>query len=99
MEEGLDVKYNWPKDCLIEYILRSDNDERKKKLNISDYVIELDKEYEFVEEIGDGEVELWRKFETGEEVAVKNYKVERCKGSNKEVEDERNGIYKTFGLD
>jgi hypothetical protein len=50
---------------------------RERELNISDYVIDLDKEYEFVEEIG--EFELWRKVESGEEVAVKNYKVERGK--------------------
>jgi hypothetical protein len=84
-EEGLNVKYNWPKDCRIEYIPRSNNEEREKKLNISDYVIELDKEYEFVE--GIGEIELWRKIETGEEVAVKNYKLERCKGNNKDIQE------------
>jgi hypothetical protein len=38
------------------------SDLRAVELNVSDYVIELKKEYEFVEEIGEsGEVELWRK--------------------------------------
>jgi serine/threonine protein kinase len=85
MEEGFGVKYNWPKDCIIEYISHSSDDERGKKLNISDYVIDLDDEYEFGEGIGG--IELWRKVESGEEVAVKNYKLEKGEESEKYVQE------------
>jgi hypothetical protein len=54
-------------------------------LNISDYVIDLDKEYKFVG--GNGEVELWRKVESDEVAAVKSYKVKRCKGNNEDIEE------------
>jgi hypothetical protein len=54
-------------------------------LNLSAYVVDFDKEYEFVEEIR--EVELWRKVERGEEVEVENYKAERREGTNENVDD------------
>jgi hypothetical protein len=69
LRNGFNVEYNWPKECRIEYFIP-----KSEKLNISDYVIDLGKEYEFVKEIG--EVELWRKLESSEEVAVKTYNSE-----------------------
>jgi serine/threonine protein kinase len=78
MEEGFDVEYTWPMGCCIERIPRLND-------SISDHVIDLDKEYKFVEEIE--EVELWRKVETGEEVAVKNYKLEKGEESDKYVQE------------
>jgi hypothetical protein len=67
-------EYGWPEGCRIEYFRSSEADKTTRKLNISDYVIDLGKEYEFVEGIGGiVEVELWRKVKTGEKVAVKSY--------------------------
>jgi hypothetical protein len=54
-------------------------------LNISDYVIDLNKEYELMGKVG--EVELWRKVESDEGAAVKSYKVERGKVSDKDIEE------------
>jgi serine/threonine protein kinase len=90
--EWFDVKHDLPENCCIEYVPHSKDDnekgskERDKGLNISDYLIDLDKEYEFAERIGEsGEVELWRKLSSSEEVAVKNYKLQRSKGNTQEI--------------
>jgi hypothetical protein len=37
VEVGFNVKYDWPKDCRIEYIPNSRNEEGDNELNISDY--------------------------------------------------------------
>jgi serine/threonine protein kinase len=62
-----------PRNCRIEYYDQTVAEE-KAKLNIPDFVIDLEKEYEFIEGIGDsGEVQLRRKTNCNEEVAAKSY--------------------------
>jgi serine/threonine protein kinase len=54
--------------------LKDGLDRKHKKLNMSDYVIDLEEEYEIVGVIGENsQVELWKHRKCGEKVAVKSY--------------------------
>jgi serine/threonine protein kinase len=67
--------------------LHSDSRDGINERNISDYVIDLEEEYEFVERIGESrKVELWRNLKSSEEVVVKTYQAEGAEGSGDNIE-------------
>jgi hypothetical protein len=83
---GFAVEYSWPENCRIDYYDQELAVERKR-LNISDYVIDLERGYELIERIGEsGEVQLWRKRNSNEEVAVKSYMIRGGVKSKEDIE-------------
>jgi serine/threonine protein kinase len=85
LQHGFTVDYKWPEGCRIDYFRDSAACEGTRKLKICGHAIDLDEEYEFVEGIGDsGEVELWRKIKSGEDVAVKSYSAVRVESDDAE---------------
>jgi serine/threonine protein kinase len=77
--KGVVLTYPFPSGCVIEGL--------EKKREIADWVIDLAKDYEPVELIGEtGEVELWKHRESGEEIAVKSYP--RSPEAEEKIQDE-----------